>query len=70
MDVLNASGGGQLATDTADGLRENGFVITGINNAPSVIPAGAPSEIFYGPTGLPAAQTLAALTRGQGDLRP
>jgi len=65
VDVLNASGGGQLATETASGLRENGFVITGINNAPSVIPVGAPSEIYYGPSGLPAAQTLADSLEGK-----
>ena len=65
VDVLNASGGGLLATDTASGLRQHGFVISGINNAPSVIPPGNPSEIFYGPTGLPAAHTLAASLQGK-----
>jgi LCP family protein required for cell wall assembly len=65
VDVLNASGGGLLATDTASGLRQHGFVISGINNAPSVIPIGSPSEIFYGPTGLPAAHTLAASLKGK-----
>jgi LCP family protein required for cell wall assembly len=65
VDVLNASGGGLLATDTASGLRQHGFVISGINNAPSVIPSGDPSEIFYGPTGLPAAHTLAASLKGK-----
>jgi LCP family protein required for cell wall assembly len=64
VNVLNASGGGLLATDTADNLRKDGFVITGVNNAPSVIAAGSPSEIFYGPTGLPAAKTLAASLQG------
>jgi LCP family protein required for cell wall assembly len=65
VNVLNASGGGLLATDTAQGLRQDGFVITGINNAPSVIAAGDPSEIFYGPSGLPAAHTLAASLQGK-----
>jgi LCP family protein required for cell wall assembly len=65
VDVLNASGAGLLATDTAAGLRKNGFVITGINNAPSVIPAGEPSEIYYGPSGLPAAHTLADALKGK-----
>jgi len=65
VDVLNASGGGLLATDTAAGLRKNGFVITGINDAPSVIPAGQPSEIYYGPSGLPAAHTLADSLKGK-----
>jgi LCP family protein required for cell wall assembly len=64
VDVLNASGGGLLATDTAEGLRKNGFEITGIDNAPSLIPAGEPSEIYYGPSGLPAAQTLADSLKG------
>lgn len=65
VDVLNASGAGLLATDTADGLRTDGFVITGIDNAPSLIPAGDPSEIYYGPSGLPAARTLADSLRGK-----
>lgn len=65
VNVLNASGGGLLATDTAQGLGQHGFVITGINNAPSVIAAGDPSEIFYGPSGLPAAKTLAASLVGK-----
>jgi LCP family protein required for cell wall assembly len=65
VDVLNASGAGLLATDTAEGLRHNGFVISGINNAPSVIPTGEPSEIYYGPTGLPAAHTLADSLKGK-----
>jgi LCP family protein required for cell wall assembly len=65
VDVLNASGAGLLATDTAEGLRKNGFVITGIDNAPSLIPAGEPSEIYYGPSGLPAAHTLADSLKGK-----
>jgi hypothetical protein len=65
VDVLNASGAGLLATDTAAALKENGFMITGINNAPSLIPAGEPSEIYYGPSGLPAAQTLADSLKGK-----
>jgi LCP family protein required for cell wall assembly len=64
VNVLNASGGGLLATDTADNLRKDGFAITGVNDAPSVIAAGNPSEIFYGPSGLPAAKTLAASLQG------
>ena len=65
VNVLNASGGGLLATETAQALRKDGFQISGINNAPSVIAAGDPSEIFYGPTGLPAAKTLAASLQGK-----
>jgi hypothetical protein len=65
VNVLNASGAGLLATDTAKGLRGDGFEISGINNAPSVIPAGDPSQIYYGPTGLPAAHTLADALKGK-----
>jgi LCP family protein required for cell wall assembly len=65
VNVLNASGAGLLATDTADGLRQDGFVINGINNAPSVIPPGDPSQIYYGPTGLPAAYTLGDALKGK-----
>jgi LCP family protein required for cell wall assembly len=65
VDVLNASGGGLLATDTSEALRGDGFEITGVNNAPSTIAAGDPSEIFYGPSGLPAAHTLADSLKGK-----
>jgi LCP family protein required for cell wall assembly len=65
VDVLNASGGGYLASETASGLRSDGFAITGIDNAPSVLAAGSPSEIFYGPIGLAAAHTLADSLRGK-----
>ena len=65
VNVLNASGGGLLATDTAGALTKDGFQITGINDAPSVLAAGSPSEIFYGPSGLPAAKTLAASLHGK-----
>ena len=65
VNVLNASGGGQLASQTASGLEQDGFAVTGVNNAPSVIASGDPSEIFYGTSGLPAAHTLAdSLTGG------
>jgi LCP family protein required for cell wall assembly len=64
VDVLNASGGGQLASQTASGLEQDGFAVTGVNNAPSVIAGGDPSEIFYGPSGLPAAHTLADSLKG------
>jgi LCP family protein required for cell wall assembly len=65
VSVFNASGAGLLATDTATGLRNDGFKITGINNAPSVIAPGEPSEIYYGPTGLPAAHTLTDALKGK-----
>ena len=58
VDVLNASGGGELASRTAAALGNNGFAVSGVDNAPSVIPAGSPSKIFYGPGDLPAAHTL------------
>jgi LCP family protein required for cell wall assembly len=64
VNVLNASGGGQLASQTASGLEQDGFVVTGVNNAPSVIASGDPSEIFYGSSGLPAAHTLADSLKG------
>ena len=64
VDVLDASGTGELASQTADGLRSNGFVVSGVNNAPNVIPPGDPSQIIYGPTGLPAAHALANSLRG------
>jgi LCP family protein required for cell wall assembly len=58
VNVLNASGGGQLASQTASSLEQDGFMVNGINNAQSVIPSGSPSQILYGPSGLPAAHTL------------
>jgi LytR cell envelope-related transcriptional attenuator len=64
VNVQNASGGGQLASQTASGLEQDGFAVTGVNNAPSVIASGDPSEIFYGPSGLPAAHTLADSLKG------
>jgi LCP family protein required for cell wall assembly len=64
VDVLNASGGGELASQTASGLTQDGFVVTGVANAPSVIAPGDPSLIYYGPTGLPAAHTLADSLHG------
>ncbi len=64
VQVLNASGSGQLATNTASALKTLGFAISGVNNAPSVIAPGQPSDIFYGPTGLPAAHTLANVIVG------
>ena len=38
-------------------------------DAPSPIPAGKPAEIWYGPTGLAAAHTLARLPQGHDQLR-
>jgi hypothetical protein len=65
VNVLNASGGGELASQTASSLEQDGFIVNGVNDAQSVIPTGSPSQILYGPTGLPAAHTLGdALTGG------
>jgi len=64
VDVLNASGATGLAAQTAAGLRQDGFGVSGIGNASSNIPAGGPSEIYYGPDALPAAHTLAASLNG------
>ncbi|MGP0030368.1 MAG: LytR C-terminal domain-containing protein [Acidimicrobiales bacterium] len=64
VQVLNASGSGDLATNTASALKALGFPVSGINNAPSVIASAKPSDIFYGPTGLPAAHTLANVIDG------
>ena len=64
VDVLNASGATGLAAQTAAGLRQDGFGVSGIGNASSNIAAGGPSQIYYGPDGLPAAHTLAASLNG------
>jgi cytoskeletal protein RodZ len=64
VDVLNASGATGLAAQTAAGLRLDGFGVSGIGNASSNIAPGAPSQIYYGPDGLPAAHTLAASLNG------
>jgi LCP family protein required for cell wall assembly len=65
VNVLNASGGGELASQTASSLEQDGFVVNGVNDAQSVIPTGSLSQILYGPAGLPAAHTLGdALTGG------
>ena len=60
VDVLSAYPSGQLlAIATKQRLMHIGFVISGIGTAPSLIAGGKPSEIFYGPSGLRAAETLA-----------
>jgi hypothetical protein len=64
VDVLNASGATGLAAQTAAGLRQDGFGVSGIGNASSNIAPGGPSEIYYGPDGLPAAHALAASLNG------
>lgn len=64
VDVLNAYGSGPLALATALRLISAGFKISGTGNAPSLIVGDNPSEIFYGPSGLPAAETLARWLHG------
>ena len=64
VDVLNAYGPGPLAPETALRLIHVGFAISGTGNAPNLIAGDNPSEIFYGPSGLPAAETLAQWLHG------
>jgi hypothetical protein len=64
VDVLNAYGSGQLATQTASSLRQLGFTVGHAVNAPTVIAPGNPSQILYGANGLTAADTLAKSLAG------
>jgi hypothetical protein len=64
VDVLNAYGSGPLAPETALRLISAGFAISGTGSAPSLIAGDNPSEIFCGPSGLPAARTLAQWLHG------
>jgi LytR cell envelope-related transcriptional attenuator len=59
VDVLNADGSGQRPTATYLALRSAGFTVSAVGTAPSLIASGQPSEIFYGPSGLAAAEILA-----------
>jgi hypothetical protein len=59
VDVLTADGSGQRPTATYLALRSAGFTVSGAGTAPSLIAADQPSEIFYGPSGLAAAEILA-----------
>jgi hypothetical protein len=60
VDVVNAFPSGQLlAIETGKRLQHIGFALSGVSNAPSLIAGGGASEIFYGPSGLGAAETLA-----------
>jgi len=59
VDVLNAYGSAPLGAATAARLRQAGFAIGTLGQAPSLIAGGQPSEIHYGPNGLRAAETLA-----------
>ncbi|HEX3796125.1 MAG TPA: LCP family protein [Acidimicrobiales bacterium] len=64
VQVLNAVGYGELAGAMAASLKTAGFDVTEINDAPTDIPSGDPSEILYGPTGLAAAHSLGATLSG------
>ena len=64
VQVLNASPTNGLAGLTGTGLTQAGFTVSSVGNAPQKIAAGDPSEIFYGPTGLPAAHQLALSVSG------
>jgi hypothetical protein len=70
VEVLNASNTSELASHTATGLEQVGFVVSVVSDAPSVIAGGSPSDIFYGPNGLPAAQVLALSLNGSVSLLP
>ncbi len=69
VDVLNASTVGGIAHTAALALTAQGFDVTGIGNAKQ-LPAGGPSEILYGPSGLEAAHTLASALGGPVSLVP
>jgi LytR cell envelope-related transcriptional attenuator len=58
VSVLNASDTNGLAAQTGAALTQAGFTVSGVGNAASQIPAGGPSEIYYGTNGLPAAHAL------------
>jgi hypothetical protein len=64
VDVLNAYGSGQLATVTAAALKQLGFSVGSVGNAPGDIAAGQPSQILYGPNALADADTLAQTLSG------
>jgi hypothetical protein len=58
VSVLNASDTNGLAAQTGAALTQAGFTVSGVGNAASKIAAGSPSQIYYGPGGLPAAHAL------------
>jgi hypothetical protein len=64
VQVLNASPTNGLAGTTGTALTQAGFTVSSVGNAPQKIATGSPSEIFYGPTGLPAAHLLALSLTG------
>jgi LytR cell envelope-related transcriptional attenuator len=64
VQVLNASMTNGLAGQTALDLAHNGFTVGTAGNASSKIASGDPSQILYGPSGLPAAHVLGASLSG------
>ena len=59
VELLNADGSDERPVATYLRLISAGFAITSVGSAPSLITGGQPSEIFYGPSGHRAAETLA-----------
>jgi hypothetical protein len=60
VELLNADGSDERPVATYLRLISAGFAISGAGSAPSlIITGGQPSEIFYGPSGHAAAETLA-----------
>jgi LCP family protein required for cell wall assembly len=64
VDVLNASTVSGIAHTTAAALTTQGFVVDQIGNASTQLSADGSSEILYGPSGIEAAHTLAAVLGG------
>jgi hypothetical protein len=64
IDVLNAYGSGRVASVTAASLKQRGFTIGVVANAPGNLPAGQPSQILYSPDASAAANTLAQTLLG------
>ena len=58
VEVLNADGSDERPIATYLSLVNVGFPISSVGTAPRLITGGGPSEIFYGPSGRPAAETL------------
>jgi LCP family protein required for cell wall assembly len=70
VNVLNASTVDGIAHTTALALTAQGFTVDEIGNATTSLSADGDSEILYGPSGLEAAHTLAAVLGGPVDLVP
>ncbi|HEY6429336.1 MAG TPA: LytR C-terminal domain-containing protein [Acidimicrobiales bacterium] len=70
VDVLNASTVGGIAHTTATALTAEGFTVSGVGNAAAPIQSGGASQILYGPSGYPAAQTLGSVLSGPVTYEP